>query len=311
MKKLNFKSLLLLFFSMTWGFCYGQTIANPTGFNVIEDSLNVKIQSKINYKTFDVLKNNPYSMNFIKNNIPNTNGLCPRYVYREIDIRKLIQNYPLLKIDPNYKFDFADVCFNYYCGLNYTIIAYSVSLNKAIDNEGSAATQKSIFSFVVLDKNLKIKWIKNVELLTDNYNEFVISYDGNYFIKKGEIFENNLLSNHIFLYSFIENKILYNFLPTNPSENSQFDISSYGTSQNLAVSIKKVNKKPIFYYFNQIDLSIYEHISSEITQGNIEDQDLKKVWDSKNKKVLFFHKNDKKNENIIKSYKYKLIKKLK
>ena len=311
MKKLIIKSFQILFFSITWGFCYGQTIANPTGFNVIEDSLNVKIQSKINYKTFDVLKNNPYSMNFIKNNTPKKNGLCPRYVYREIDIRKLIQNYPLLKIDPNYKFDFADVCFNYYCGLNYTIIAYSVSLNKAIDNEGSAATQKSIFSFVVLDKNLKIKWIKNVELLTDNYNEFVISYDGNYFIKKGEIFENNLLSNHIFLYSFIENKILYNFLPTNPSENSQFDISSYGASQNLAVSIKKVNEKPIFYYFNPIDLSIYEHISSEITQENFEDQDLKKVWDSKNKKVLFFHKNDKKNENIIKSYKYKLIKKLK
>jgi hypothetical protein len=302
MKELVFKVLLLLFFSMTGGSGFGQSIENPSGFEIVEDDINVLIKSKANHKTFNVLKNSPYRLNFLKDNTPEKNGYCPRYDYEKIDIKKLIRNYPLLKIDHSYKFDFASVEFNYSCGLNFTLVAYSVGLYKRTDNEGSAVAQKSIFSFVVLDKNLKTKWRNNVELFTDNINEFTISYNGNYFIKKGQVFENNQEKNQIFLYSFLDNRILYDFLPDDPIESRKYELFSFGATQKLSVVLDKNDGVIKHHYFNVNDKSIYERLPASNNQSKIPLNDLEEEWDSKNLQLNYYQRTDKKKAKVVRSF---------
>jgi len=288
----------------------GQVISNPSGFEIIEDDNNVLIKSNLNKKTFNVIGNNPYKLNFLKVNTTIKSGYCPIYNYDEIDIDKLIKNYPSLNIDRNYKFDCAGVQFNYYCGLNYTLISYSVSLYKYKDNEGFKIGLKSIFSIVTLNKKLTPIWYNNLDLHTDNICEFVISLDGKYFIKKGVIYENNLESNQIFLYSLVEKKILYNYLPSNPIENIKYNLSSFCASEDLFIVLDKKNEEPKNYYFNIRDKSIYEVVEYVNYERNISYENLDEVWDAKNKTMQFYSKGDKNRKKTIKSIIFKLIKKL-
>ena len=189
-------------------------------------------------------------------------------------------------------------------------MAYSVGLYKRTDNEGSAVAQKSIFSFVVLDKNLKTKWHNNVELFTDNINAFTISYDGNYFIKKGQVVEKNREINQIFLYSFLENRILYQFLPDDPIESKKYELHSFRATEDLSVVLDKRGESEKYYCFNSRDKSIYERLPESSNMAKIPLTDLEEEWDSKNLKLNYYLRTDKKKEKVVRSFKLKLIKKL-
>lgn len=304
MKKLIFKFLLLLIFSMNWELGYGQNFPKPDTINGIVvvcsafltpichnpefSQMNSTIYSaKSPGKKFNVLDNNPYDLYKIKiDPVAEIPYNCGRGNTNFDYIHRI---HPKLALSQNDSFDFLSFSYEIVRGTAFTIVAYGLVANVGLD-EGDYVARKAIYTFAVIDKNNTVKWYRDISIPTNNFN---ISYskDGKFAVIPGSRIEKETILNHIYLVSLEDKKVIYNFLPIN--EESVLYDTQLKYKEAMIISPKKINKHPEErYYFDTKSKTLYKTMISHTNSDKISYVNTVNIWDEKTNKMLYYDKND-------------------
>ena len=327
MKKLIFRFLLLLFFSMTWGLSFGQNFPKPDTINgmVVSHSvflmhdkrnpensqMNSTIYSvKSPNKKFNVLDNNPYELNKIK--IDPTRDIPYACGKPNINFEYMHRMHPKLALSQNDPFDFLAFSYELVRGTAFTIVAYGLVANVAVD-EGENVARKAIYTFAVIDKNNNLKWYRDIIIPTNNFH-FSYSKDGKYAVVPGSRIEKETILNHIYLISLEDKKVVYNFLPNN-EESLLFDTQSSFHENMRILPTKLKNRETAQYYFDTKTKTLYKRETSnklcEDTERKYAHESLSDVWNDKTSSFCYYYERDTLRKKKLFEQKYTKIKTIK
>jgi hypothetical protein len=240
-------------------------------------------------KKFNVLDNNPYELNKIK--IDPTRDIPYACGKPNINFEYMHRMHPKLALSQNDSFDFLAFSYELVRGTAFTIVAYGLVANVAVD-EGENVARKAIYTFAVIDKNNNVKWYREIIIPTNNFF-FSYSKDGKYAVVPGSRIEKETVLNHIYLVSLEAQKVVYNFLPNN--EESVLYDTQFWYTEAMIIARTKINKpEEERYYFDTQSKTLYKKqaIMSPTPSDEISYADTVNIWDEKTNTMRYYNHND-------------------